>query len=319
MKTLTPKALYAIAESDPSLAQVYMLHNMLELIRERADSAAEESLPAIIDDAARKADSIFASRSEKRMEEFRALLVKESATLDKTVRALSSVLQSRIDQGVKEARASIDDTIASIPDELLERMAADERFRGKQGKQGKPGKVADIDFGYIDSLLSENIRSSIKEMSATEEKELTIDTLVTAIESLPDGSIPSRLVNGLERGFEKLASSVGSATRKYMGGGGDVVVAGSNIAVTRTTGGKRSISSTASSGTYYNDTVSGTINSSNTVFTVPNNIDAALFLALGNSAYQFGVDYTVTGAKEITMASAPDSSLSGQPFFLVHT
>lgn len=68
----------------------------------------------------------------------------------------------------------------------------------------------------------------------------------------------------------------------------------------------------------FNDTVSGTINSSNVTFTVPNTIAAAISLYLANSIYQAGVDYTFTGTT-ITMTVAPDASLSGQPFFLVHT
>lgn len=77
-------------------------------------------------------------------------------------------------------------------------------------------------------------------------------------------------------------------------------------------------SSTATVATYYNDTVSGTINGTNKVFTVPNTITAAIFCSLGNSNYQANVDYTVSG-KTITFTNAPDASLAGQPFWLAHT
>ena len=69
--------------------------------------------------------------------------------------------------------------------------------------------------------------------------------------------------------------------------------------------------------TVYNDTVSGTINSSNVTFTVPNTIAAPITLFLAGSPYQNVVDYTYSGTT-ITMNVAPDASLSGQPFWLAH-
>lgn len=82
---------------------------------------------------------------------------------------------------------------------------------------------------------------------------------------------------------------------------------------------KVTITAPSTAPTFYNDTVSGTIDGTNKVFTVPNTIVSALFLSLGNASYQAGVDYTVTGAKQITMTVAPDATLSGQPFWLSHT
>lgn len=99
------------------------------------------------------------------------------------------------------------------------------------------------------------------------------------------------------------------------GGQVNSVVAGSGISVNNTDPANPVVSATV---TFFADTVSGTINSSNTVFTVPNTITTALALWLANSIYQPGVDFTVTGAKQITMTVAPDSSLSGQPFWLSH-
>jgi hypothetical protein len=69
---------------------------------------------------------------------------------------------------------------------------------------------------------------------------------------------------------------------------------------------------------FFSDTVSGTIDSSNRVFTVSNPIANAMALYLANSVYQPGVDFTAVGTI-ITMTVAPDQSLSGQPFWLLHT
>ena len=74
----------------------------------------------------------------------------------------------------------------------------------------------------------------------------------------------------------------------------------------------------ASTSIIYTETVSGVINGSNVTFTVPTTITTPIVLVLANSSYQNGVDYTVTG-NTITMSIPPDSSLSGQQFFFVHT
>lgn len=73
-----------------------------------------------------------------------------------------------------------------------------------------------------------------------------------------------------------------------------------------------------SSPTFYNDTVSGTIDGSNTTFTVSHTITGAITLFLANSMYQNGVDYTFSGTT-ITYTTAPDASLSGQPHWMAHT
>lgn len=78
-------------------------------------------------------------------------------------------------------------------------------------------------------------------------------------------------------------------------------------------------SSTSSSAlSFFADTVSGTINGSNKIFTVPNTISSALALFLAGIPYQPTIDFTVSGTT-VTLVTAPDSSLSGQPFWLLHT
>lgn len=76
-------------------------------------------------------------------------------------------------------------------------------------------------------------------------------------------------------------------------------------------------SGTGTTQTVYSDTVAGTIDGINTVFTVSTNINTAFTLYLANSIYQPIVDFTYSGTT-ITMLVAPDASLSGQPFWLLH-
>lgn len=77
-------------------------------------------------------------------------------------------------------------------------------------------------------------------------------------------------------------------------------------------------SQTSSATTFYTDTVTGTIDGVNQTFTVTNTITSALALYLANSIYRPSVDFTTSGTT-ITMVVAPDSSLSGEPFWLLHT
>lgn len=99
------------------------------------------------------------------------------------------------------------------------------------------------------------------------------------------------------------------------------LIAGSGVTITKNNpGGNETLTISAGGGsvTIYNDTVSGTINGSNTAFTVSHMITSSIALVLANSSYQAGVDYTVSGTT-ITMTVAPDASLAGQPFWFAHT
>lgn len=78
------------------------------------------------------------------------------------------------------------------------------------------------------------------------------------------------------------------------------------------------VDNSGSATNFYTDTISGTINSSNKIFTVSNTITQALVLFLAGMPYQPIVDFTTSGTT-ITMVTAPDSSLSGQPFWIIHT
>lgn len=78
------------------------------------------------------------------------------------------------------------------------------------------------------------------------------------------------------------------------------------------------LSVVGSATTFYTDTISGVINSSNVTFTVPHAITSMMNLFLAGMPYQSGVDFTFSGTT-ITFITAPDSSLSGQPFFCTHT
>lgn len=92
----------------------------------------------------------------------------------------------------------------------------------------------------------------------------------------------------------------------------------SGATVTSGEAGTANVAISGSAPTFYNDTVSGTINGSNTSFTVPHTVVGAIALFLANSMYQNGVDYSFSGTT-ITYVTAPDASLAGQPHWFAHT
>lgn len=72
------------------------------------------------------------------------------------------------------------------------------------------------------------------------------------------------------------------------------------------------------SATWYNETPAGTINGSNTVFTLTNTPAAnSLVLTLARQPQILTTDYTISG-NTITFVAAPDASLSGQPFNAIY-
>lgn len=191
-----------------------------------------------------------------------------------------------------------------------------------------PGKDADEDKiveNVLASMPKYDIGKVAKEAAAIavtlipEQEKEEID-IVKEISSLPNDSIELGMIKGLTEQLENIKQVVHKVASRKMQqvGGGDVVTAGAGVTITRTPGGKRQIAASGSAVTIYQDTVSGTVDGANVTFTVPNAISAAIMLILGNSSYQLTTDYTVSGTT-ITFLTAPDASLSGQPFFLVHT
>ena len=160
--------------------------------------------------------------------------------------------------------------------------------------------------GIVNKVLSKVPKQDLKILQ--QRFEVDPEVLIDKLLKSPKLKLKIGNVDGLDATLKLL-------DRRYIHGGGDTVSAGTGISIANVNGTKQ-ISSSAS--TFYSDTVSGTIDGVNTVFTVANNISTALSLYLANSIYQPGVDFTVTGLKEITMTVAPDSSLSGQPFWLLH-
>lgn len=170
-------------------------------------------------------------------------------------------------------------------------------LNGLNGKNGKDGKNGRDGLNGIDGLPGEKGKDGRDGKNAIlpDEYETRLSSLEKSNTLKPTGPIDQRWHGG---GLSKVSTD---STLSGLGTPASPLTVVSGGAVT-----------------IYNDTVSGTINGSNRVFTVPHTIVFPIALFLANSVYQSGVDYTVSGVT-ITMTTAPDSSLSGQPFFLAHS
>lgn len=122
------------------------------------------------------------------------------------------------------------------------------------------------------------------------------------------------IIKEVERRIKIVQPTVSKGNKSYKHGGGDIVLAGSNITIVTNSDGSKTISSTVAGGTWYQgEAVGGTINSVNKTFTLAHSPTSALFLWLGHQLQIYGVDYTIVGST-ITYTTAPDTSLSGDHY-----
>lgn len=212
--------------------------------------------------------------------------------------------------------------IAKIASELAKPVKGKDYNDPKDGKEGKPGR--DGNNYVLTEWDKKEIAQKIKVPIV--EKIIEIQKINT-IKEIPffDKTSVKGIVQDIISPYEKRLGSIeksntlnpkGAIDQRWGGRGGLQKV--SHDTSLSGDGTPSNPLSVVGGSTFYNDTVSGLINSSNRVYTVPNTIGSPIVLFLSNSSYQSGVDYTVTGPKQITMTIAPDSSLSGQPFWLAH-
>lgn len=175
-------------------------------------------------------------------------------------------------------------------------------FDGKDGARGPRGRDGESIQGPAGKDGKDGLSPSMESILA-ELKKLPI--AYKDIKDAPDLTDLPKLIEFLKRGGFR--------------GGGDTVAAGTGVTIS-VSNGIKTINASGGSGTFFSDTITGgTIDGVNRVFTVSNTITTALALWLANSIYQPGLDFTVTGAKQITYTIAPDASLAGQPHWLSHT
>ena len=256
------------------------------------------------------------------------------------IKAMKKELQAEIEAGKKER-----ENIASLVKQVKEIQ------RGEKGEKGEPAISHDQVVKDVlrriehpsEDLIVQKVQSrikvpvdgkSVKMEDVVRELSGYLPTAEEVAAKIPppkngDNADPEKFLALLKKkklGIEHIADlkptldALKYQTGKaYLHGSGvPSLTAGSGIVLTRTSDGGYSVSAPGGAITFYTDTVAGTINGVNTAFTVSNTISSAVALFLGGVPYQLNVDYTVSGTN-LTFTTAPGASLSGQPFFLIHT
>lgn len=247
------------------------------------------------------------------------------------VKAMKKELQVEIDAGKKER-----ENIASLAQKVKQIE------RGEKGEQGPQGIAPDVRAvaelaaeialtkipkpkdgqnpdkqEIIDEITS--LFPSAEEIAKylPKPQEVDLKLILSQLKNLPEGQkLSIDHIDGLEQKMKAYQNQLG---RGYLHGSGvPSLSAGSNITLTPKSDGGFTVSAAGGTSTFYNDTISGTVNGVNKTFTVSNTISSALALFLAGAPYQLTTDYTVSGIT-ITFVTAPDISLSGQPFYLIHT
>jgi hypothetical protein len=195
----------------------------------------------------------------------------------------------------------------------------------KEGKPGQPGLPAPrVDEEALVNRLFKRIMSELSSKLPNEEKIFqrvakrvpkvkdgtpgrdAVINYDVIVEELKKRKIKPEHIDGLEQTmsthFEQMRSRLG-----YVHGGGDSVDAGNGITITATAAGRKTISTTAASSFAENETPSGTINGSNTAFTLAHApTTGSLKLFLNGARQQLTGDYTLSGTT-ITFLTAPQS------------
>jgi hypothetical protein len=165
---------------------------------------------------------------------------------------------------------------------------------GVDGKDGKDGQMGLRGFPGENGKDGKDGKNGIS--PAPIQPQTIIDAVLLELKS---GLLQPEHIEGLGENIKSLQDLIKFLKQGGFRGGAGTPVSGGGTAP-------------------FAETVSGTINSVNVTFTVPTTIVKAQALYLANSVYQPVVDFTTSGTT-ITMTVAPDISLAGQPFWLLHT
>lgn len=189
---------------------------------------------------------------------------------------------------------------------------------GRDGKDGQDGMTPVIDHEAIAKKAAKLIKlPEFPKPEKIDPKAITQAVIKTLQEDKP---LTMEHVRGLS---EEIASYRNQLAGKHYGsttmvrGGGDVVTAGSNIAITTNADGQKVITGTGGGvGTVYTETPTGLINGSNKIYTTAHAITTIFNFSI-NGQYIHPADYSVVGST-ITFVTALDASLSGLAFTIIY-
>lgn len=128
-------------------------------------------------------------------------------------------------------------------------------------KNGENGKDAFITEKHIEKIAT----IAARKVKIPEIKQIDAMSVIEEIQKMPAGKrISSAHIDGLEQTLSAFRSQL---SRGYLHGGGDTVVAGNNITITKNANGTKTISSTGAGGSNFQIPASGLVNGTNKTFT----------------------------------------------------
>lgn len=231
---------------------------------------------------------------KKERELFNDVSDKQKEKIEKSIEHIKEVkneLSKVIDNSLEDTKLSFSKELQAVKD-LIKNI---ELTPGKKGDKG-------------DSIKGDDGYTPIKGVDYNDGSPDTGEQIVEKINDLPtdddDLKIDASHIKNLPQ------------NKTYHGGSSGIkeIIAGSNITVDNTNIGYPVVSATGGGGssvTYFAETPSGTINSSNVTFTLDNipTSNACVVVILNGLTQYNGIDYTVSGST-ITFVSAPATGSS---------
>lgn len=181
----------------------------------------------------------------------------------------------------------------------------------KDGDKGEPGKDGMVDMDALAAKILKKIPPPIPGKDAV----VNIDAIIKQIASRPKGKrLKLSEIDGWQETEEKFLDTVRRTGQAYLHGGGDTVVAGTNITILPGPNGTKIINSSggSSGGGLTELTATGLVNSSNQVFTfttLPTYIvaDGLWFKAKDSN----GNNQWTNSGTTVTMVNPPSYSIYG--------
>lgn len=169
----------------------------------------------------------------------------------------------------------------------------------KMPEDGKPGKDAVITKDHITKIA----KIAAKHVNIPDVPLLDPMKVIEQIQNLPEGKrISTKHIDGLEQTLRAFKSQM---DRGYLHGGGDTVIAGTGIVITKNANGNKIISAPNAGGTWTQDAILTRTNGTN--YNLPSTPLSVLFLYLNGQKILQNIDYTRSGSA-ITMTSPTISS-----------
>lgn len=174
--------------------------------------------------------------------------------------------------------------------------------KGANGRDGKPGRDG------VDGLAGKDGKDGING------KDADIQTVIdTVLQQLSDGKrLKVTHIDGLDKSLRSLTQHLKLGGFR---GGGDSVLAGTNVSITETNGIK-TINATGGSATIYTETPTGVIDGANKTYTTAHTITTVIGLWY-NGQFIHPAEYSVSGAG-FTMGTALPV-ISGAAFTISYT